>query len=339
MLSRYTGSMFLSAVALSACGNDNVTLNDGGNCVGHMCDDSMLTDPEGGQIILEYMYLDSELQAQLQATAGLPAGVTTLNRVSAFFENKQTPEANVLPTPGQCNNLVTTKGWPGYIGSPHTDLDVGTLTLTGKNMAGADVTIPIDKMPMGTDAFGRPHDIFYQKINPIAEMTLKPDSAYAVKFGGSPAGAATQIQATTLDNALYLAAKFDVSSPAHEENGPLVAGTNFTVHWTPTPSPGLPMGDEENVITWLVGLNGAPTHMCPAPLSAGQFTIPGQAIAEYQAIAKAQGLPFNKMIMLRNGVVHQLRRLPNGSTTNKRRIDMLTLMCWAQVMDVQGTPP
>jgi hypothetical protein len=327
--------MLLFAVALSACGNSDTKLTDGGNCTGHVCDDSLITDPEGGQIILEYMYLDTELAALL----GLPAGVTTLNRVSAFFENKQTPETNPLPKPGQCNNLVTTRGWPGYVGTPHTDLDVGTLTLTGKNAAGADVTIPIDQMPAGTDAFGRPHDLFYQKINPVADMTLKPDSAYAVKFGGSPASAATAIPATTLDNALYLAATFPVSNPGHEENGPLVAGTDFTVHWTPTTSPGLPAGDEEQVITWLVGLNGAPTHMCPAPLSAGQFTIPGTAIAEYQALAKAQGLPPNKMIMLRNGVVHQLRRLPNGSTTNKRRIDMLTLNCWAQVMDVQGTPP
>jgi hypothetical protein len=330
MLSRYTGSMFLSAIALSACGN-----SDDGTCVGHMCDDSALTDPEGGQIILEYMYLDTDLQAFFK----LPTGVTTLNRVSAFFEDKQTPEDNPFPMPGQCNNLVTTKGWPGYVGSPHTDLDVGTVTLTGKNTAGTDVTIPIAKMPAGSDAFGRPHDIFYQAINPVAEMTLKPDSSYAVKFGGSPAGATTQVPATTLDNALFLSATFQVSSPAHEDNGPLVAGTDFTVHWTPTTSTNLPPGDTEQVITWLVGLNGAPTHMCPAALSAGQFTIPGQAIAEYQAIAKAQGLPTDKMILLRNGVVHQIRRLPNGSTTNKRRIDLLTLNCWAQVMGVQGTPP
>lgn len=327
--------MFLSAIALFACGNENVPLGDGGTCTGHLCDDSALTDPEGGQIILEYMYLDTELQMFF----GVPAGVTTLNRVSAFFENKQTPEANVLPTPGQCNNLATTKGWPGYVGAPHTDLDVGTLTLTGKNTAGADVTIPIDKMPSGSDAFNRPHDVYYQAINRVAEMTLKPDSGYSVKFGGSAAGATTPIQAATLDNALYLAAKFDVSAPGHEENGPLVAGTNFTVHWTPTTSPGLPMGDEVNVITWLVGLNGAPTHMCPTAMSAGQFTIPGQSIAEYQALARAQGLRSDKMILLRNAVVHQLRRLPNGSATNKRRIDMLTLMCWAQVVDVQSPPP
>jgi hypothetical protein len=300
-----------------------------------MCDDSAVTDPEGGQVILEYIYLDTELQA----AAGLPPGVTTINRMVAFFEEHQTPEVNPFPMMGQCNNLVATKGWPGYIGSPHTDLDVGTLTVTGKNAAGTDMTLSLDKMPAGMDAFGRPHDVFYQKINPVADNFIKPDSAYAVKFGGSAAAATTPIPATTFDGGLYLAAKFDVSNPGLEDNGPLVAGTNFTVHWTPTSSPGLPTGDVENVITWLVGTDNAATHMCIAPASAGQFTVPGTAIAEYQAIQKAKGLPFSKMILLRNGAVHQLRRLPNGETNNKRRIDLLTLMCWAQLMDVQGTPP
>jgi hypothetical protein len=291
----------------------------------------MLSDPEGGQMILEYIYLDTEMQMAL----GLPPGVTTANRMVAFFENDVTPEVSPLPTPGQCNNLVATKGWPGYIGTPHTDLDVGTVTLTGKNTAGTDVTLTVDKQPAGSDAFGRSHDIFYQKVNPVAANFLKPDSAYTVKFGGSPSGSTTSIPATTLDNALYLAASFDISSPGLEDNGPLVAGTNFTVHWTPTTTPGLPMGDEVNVTTWLVDVTGSATHMCPMAMSAGQFTIPGTAIAEYKAIAQARGLPTNKMIMLRNAVVHQLRRLPNGSNTNKRRLDMLTLNCWAQLMDVQ----
>jgi hypothetical protein len=313
MLSRYFASMFLSAVALSACGG-----NDDGTCTGHVCDDSALTDPEGGQVTLEYMYLDSELQAFFK----LPAGITTLNRVTAFFENAQTPEDNPFPMPGQCNDLVATKGWPGYVGSPHTDLDIGSLTLTGKNAAGTDVSIPIEKKMGGTDNFGRPHDIFYQATNPIADMTLKPDSSYAVKLGGSPASSTVQVPATTLDN-------------GHEDNGPLVAGTDFTVHWMPVTSTNLPPGDEEQVITWLVGTNGAPTHMCPAKLSDGMFTIPGAAIAQYKTYQVAQNLPPTKMILLRNGVVHQIRRLPNGSTTNKRRIDMVTLNCWAQLMDVQ----
>jgi hypothetical protein len=329
MLSRYFASMFLCAAALSACGG-----NDDGTCTGHICDDSALTDPEGGQMVIEYMYLDTDLRAFFQ----LPAGVTTLNRVTAFFEDAQTPNNNPFPVPGQCNNLAATMGWPGYLGTSRTDLDVGTLTITGKNTAGADVSIPVQKTTGKKDAFNRLHDVFYQTAQPDAAMTLKPDSSYGIKFGGSPAGAATQIPATTLDNALFLAASIDVSSPGHEDNGPMVAGTPFTVHWTDTPSANLPPGDEEQVITWLVGTNGAPTHMCPAKLSDKQFTIPGQAIAEYRQLAQLQGLDPNQVILLRNAVVHQIRRLPNGSTTNKRRIDFLTLNCWAQLMGTQAAP-
>jgi hypothetical protein len=330
MLSRHTSSIILFALASAACGNSDVPLTDGGNCVGHDCGDIALTDPEGGNVIFEYIYFDTELQAAF----GLPAGVTTVNRVMAYFMNDQTPQANPLPTPGQCNNLVTTKGWPEYVGTPHTDLDVGTLTITGKNTAGADVTISVDKQPTGNDAIGRPHSVFYQVIKPNAADWLKFDSPYAVKFGGSAA-----VPATTFEGGLFLAAKYDVSSPSLEDNGPLIANTDFTVHWTPSTSANLPAGDDVNGLTWLVDVTGAPTHVCPAAMSAGQMTIPGKTIAEYQAIAKARGLPFNKMILLRNGVVHQLRRLPNNSATNKRRIDMLTLVCWAQLMDVQGTPP
>jgi hypothetical protein len=326
MLSRHIGSTFLCAAALSACGNSDVKMTDGGNCVGHICDDTMLTDPEGGQIIFEYIYFDTELSTAL----GLPAGVTTANRVMAYFMNDQTPQVNPLPTPGQCNNLVATKGWPEFVGTPHTDLDVGTLTITGVNTAGTAVTITVPKQPKGTDQIGRAHDIFYQIVNPVAANFLKPDSAYKVAFGG-----AGTIPATTYDGGLFLAASSNVTMPMLEGNGPLVAGTDFTVHWTPTTSTNLPTGDDVNEVTWLVDATGAPTHMCPAPLAAGQFTIPGASIAEYQAIAKARGLPFNKMILLRNSVVHQLRRLPNNSATNKRRIDMITLMCWAQMMDVQ----
>src|SRR5207302_3306599 len=112
-----------------------------------------LTDPEGGQVLFEYIYFDTELQTAL----GLPAGVTTANRVMAFFDDKMTPEDNPLPTAGQCNNLIATKGWPMYQGTPKTDLDVGTLTFTGMNTAGAASTITAPKgnpLP-GTDAIGR----------------------------------------------------------------------------------------------------------------------------------------------------------------------------------------
>jgi hypothetical protein len=253
----------------------------------------------------------------------------------AYFMDSQTPQANPLPAAGQCNNLVTTKGWPETVGSPHTDLDVGTLTISGKNTAGADVTIPVPKGTMPTDQIGRAHDIYYQSVVPDAPMNLKPNSSYSVKFTGSGT-----VPATTLPDALFLAENFTVKNPDLESNGPLIAGTDFPVEWNPATSTNQPpagqlVGGGVLGITWLVDTNGAPTHLCPVAHSDGHFTIPGQAITEYKAAAVARGTDPAHVILLRNAVVHQLVKLPNGEANNPRRVDMLTLLCWAQLMDVQ----
>ncbi|HEU0037030.1 MAG TPA: hypothetical protein VFQ53_40745 [Kofleriaceae bacterium] len=320
--------MFLGVATLAACGDDDTPPNNpDGGCTGHLCPGDggtgpTLSDPEGGNLIFEYIYVDSELQAAF----GLPNNITTINRVMAYFMESQTPNANPLPTPGACTNLEATKGWPLFVGTPHVDLDIGTLTITGKNATNADVSLAIDKQAAGTDAIGRPHDIFYQKINPNADDFIKPDSAYTVAFGGSGT-----IPATTFNDAIYLANTFTVQNPGVEDNGPLVAGTDFPVAWTPATSTA---SDEVLGVTWLVDATGKPTHMCPVLHSAGAFTIPGSAITEFKAIATARGVTPTKMILLRNAIVHRLQRLPNGEADNQRRIDMLSVMCWAQLMDV-----
>jgi hypothetical protein len=95
--------------------------------------------PEGGNILFEWVYYDSELQRLLN----LPAGVVSSNRVIAYFMNHHTPELNPLPVRGTCNNLVTTRGWPAYVASMREDLDIGDLVITGQNLAGADVMIAV----------------------------------------------------------------------------------------------------------------------------------------------------------------------------------------------------
>lgn len=331
MLVRLTASILLSAVTLTACGESDSVAPDG--CTGHTCGGTgaAVTDPEGGNIILERMTLDSELQAFFM----LPAGVSTVTRVAAYFMAAQTPDANPLPTPGACNNLVATRGWPAYVGSPHTDIDVGTLTLKGKNAAGADVSFELVKQPAGRDVFGRAHDLFYQFLQPDVSALLKEDSFYSVSFGGVAGG----MPATTFDKAIYLSADYpSVQNPGLEDNGPLIAGTDFTVAWTAPVSVNKPtdlIGGDVLGLTWLVDVSGAPTHVCVTAAGAGEFKIPGATITEYKSIATARGLPPTKMILLRNATSHQIVRLPTTDATNQRRIDMLSLECWAQLMDVQ----
>jgi hypothetical protein len=335
--------LFSVAVALAACSSSNNTTSDsGGNidaCVGHTCPTDTgpsVLDPEGGQIIFEHMTFDTEAQVVF----GLPAGVNTATRVMAYFMSAQTPESNPLPMAGKCNNLETTKGWPLHVGSPHTDLDVGTLTITGKNEAGTDVSFVIPKAPatLHVDQIGRPHDIFYQFVQPKAADLLKPDSFYDVKFGGS-----ATVPATTFSKAIYLAGEYtSVQNPGLEGNGPLTTTADFPVSWTPGISANKPPDSAlvaANIlgVTWLLDVTGSPTHMCVGLVGDGMFKIPAATIAEYKQVAAARGQPTTKAVMLRNAIAHQVVRLPltTGSATNRRRIDMISLECWVQVMDVQ----
>lgn len=307
-----------TAITATACSDDSATT-----------DIAAITDPEGGNIIFEYIYLDSNLQAAF----GLPSGVTTVQRTMAYFSNQM--DTHALPTPGTCNNLDATQGWPLYIGTS-TDLDVGTLTIAGNNTAGQAVSIEVAKQPAGKDAIGRMHNIFYQGVNPVAANFLQPDSSYDVSFGG-----AGEVAATDFPQGVYLANTFQVSDPPFEGAPPLVTGSDYTVHWTPATS-NLPtgldyaQGHTGGVIglTWLADMTGSPTHVCPANHSDGQYTIPSATIAEYKADATARGTDPTHALLLRQAVVHILNRLPNGDAKNKRRVDMLGIMCWVQVVGV-----
>ncbi len=331
----------LSLAAMAACGNKVDVMNDGGGsnmCTGHgACPDGgggsgvNIMSPEGGNLLLENMYLDTDLQAAFK----LPAGVTTVARATAYFMDAQTPQANPLPMPKVCTNLDVTHGWPWWIGTPHTDLDVGTVTLKGKNMAGSDVSIDLPKQSAGLDAIGRMHDIFYQAVLPGASDYIMPNSSYDVVLGGGTTGSTT-IPATTFTGGLFMSADYTVSAPAHEDNGPMIGGTDFPVHWSTATSSNMPAGDSLYGIAWLVDTNGAPAIMCFTPTqSDDMFTIPGEMINEYKQDAMNRGTDPTHVILLRQAVDHHIVQLPNNEPNNKRRLDLITMNCWAQLMGVQ----
>jgi hypothetical protein len=142
--------------------------------------------------------------------------------------------------------------------------------------------------------------------------------------------------------AIYLAADYpSVQNPGLENNGPLSATTDFAVAWTAGNSASQPPSSQLVAgvvlgVTWLLDVTGTPTHMCLVPAAASGFTIPKATIAEYKTAAAARGWPTNQVIMLRSAIAHQVVRLPlTAGTTNKRRIDMVSLESWLQLMDVQ----
>ena len=316
---------FLVGVLAIGCGDDEDPNPPGdGNpqCTGHLCEPG-LSDPDGGQVLFEYIYFDTQLQAAL----GVPE---TAARVMAFFMNAHDPNNTPLPMPGQCTNLEANNGWPLFRGANREDLDIGTLTFTGKNEANADVTWEVPKQAAGNDMIGRPHNVFYQSVVPNAGTQIKPNSSYTMRMSGG-----SGIPASTFEDGIFLAETFEVNNPGLEDNGPLIGGQDFTVNWTPVTSSNLPAGDTVLGITWLLDVQAKPTHICPVLLSAGTFTIPGETINEYKAIAQARGLPTTNAVLLRNAIVHKVSRLPNGEDDNVRRIDMLSVLCWAQLVDVQ----
>jgi hypothetical protein len=335
MISKPVVSTILFSVALTitACGGDDEGGTDA--CVGHACTQggASVMDPEGGSIIFEHITFDTQLQTAFM----LPPGQTTATRVMAYFLSAQTPDSNPLPMAGKCNNLEETKGWPLHVGTPHTDVDVGTLTFVGKNTAGMDVSFDVPKQPAGRDQIDRPHDIFYQLVQPNAAALLKPDSFYDVKFGGS-----ATVPATTFKDAIYLASEYgEPLVPDIENNGPLIDGQDFSVMWSAGASANKPSADRLVAgavlgVVWLLDVTGSPTHMCVVPAANNGFTIPGSAIHEYKLAAAARGRDATHAIMLRNAIAHQVVKLPlTAAPTSKRRIDMISLKCYAQFMNVQ----
>jgi hypothetical protein len=302
--------------------------DDGPDCVGH--EDCGTLGPEGGNIIFEYIYFDTQLQDVLLPNTDFE----TATRVMAYFLESH-PES-VLPMAGQCNNLETTDGWPLYVAPDAVEIDVGTVTITGVNTLDEPSTIPVPIQPAGTDQIGRPHDIFYQAVIPDAAEQQKPNSSYTVELGG-----AGDVVPTVMEDAIVLAGDFTVNDPDIEDDGPLVSGTDFPVAWTPGTTTGFPSDDLDVVggevlgVVWLVDVTGKPTHMCPVLHSSGAFTIPGSAIEEYRAVATARGVSPDSMILLRNAIIHRLEELPNGDDP-PRRIDMLSVLCWAQLMNVEA---
>jgi hypothetical protein len=298
-----------------------------------LCALSSRADGEGGGVIVEYVHYDTELQAAL-----LPPGVTSAARVIAYFMNAHVPDANPLPVPGECNNLEADEMWPLFVADERTDLDVGTLTIRGRNESDASVDLTIPKLVSTSDALGRPHDVFYQTVVSDAGGLLVADSRYDVTFSG-----AGSIPPTAMDDAIILPNEFTVNSPDLEGDGPLIAGTDFSVGWTAATTTGMPSSDPTVIggdvlgLAWLVDVTGRPTHLCVTLHNEGELTISGSTISEYRAIATARGASPDAVILQRSALVHRVERLPNGEACNVRRLDMLGTTSWAQRMQVQ--PP
>jgi hypothetical protein len=234
--------------------------------------------------------------------------------------------------------MYTQKMWPSWISTPRTQIDVGAMSISGKNTAGNPVTWQVPQMTNGTDDLGRKQDIWYQTILPNAGDYLAPNSSYTVSIagnGGSVPATTFDVAAPSNNNAgLFLGNGITVNTPALNDNGPLVGGTDYTVHWTPSTASNLPANDAPMVAVWLVSTTGVAIEACMAPASQGQFTIPGATINEFKTVSTSIGADPTHALMLRNEIIGQVARLPDSAAAAPRRLDMTTINCWAQIVGV-----
>lgn len=302
-----------------------------------------LADREGGQIVFEYITLDDDLLAQLRQNPDFPKDATTILRVMSHFVRSQEPEANALPPVGDCVNLYESHGWPlGYLdlgGQKREYVDVGSLSLTGKNAAKKDVTIdiPVSKNPV--DNWSRGHEHFYEFIPPFAENFVLPDSQFTVEMGGSD-----EYPAATYENLAYMPGDFEITNPGlNDDDIGLSTTADATVEWEVVDHPNLPEGVLLLTVVVLADPNtGSPVLFCPTLTSAGQFPITGEHIQSYrQAVEARAGKKgtAEQAILLRNHVAHTLGWFRNGDgelqydPDDPRRIDMLSLQCKAQIVN------
>lgn len=338
----------MGALPLAACGGDDSGGGDGGSgCTAHNpCDagdGGTVIDfdtPVGGQVLFEYINFDDTLAAQLM----LPDGVNTVTRSINWFIDDMTPETLKIPEQGSCDAQWMTNDFPSGQGDNITEVDVGGINMIGQNAAGDDVTLEIPKAhPAGADPdtdpaypdsypydnVGLMHQIFWQAIIPNADAQMKPGSSYDVELTGSDT-----FDPVTYPGAVYLPKAFTLNSPDFNAGGPppnLTAGQDADLGWQVVTNDAAPMGVPIQQVIFLVDpMTHTAVYVCPTKASDGHFTIPGDVITSYREQVQAAGGNPDIAIVLRNNLTHQLAQLQNNEPDNVRRIDMISIYCYAQ---------
>ena len=334
----------MGALPLAACGDDSSPGGDGGQCgTSHNpCDGGtgvQYTSNAGGQVLFEYINFDDALAQQLM----LPPGVKTMTRNIDFFMDSMDPQTLTIPPQGSCDNQWLTGDFPSGQGDNIQEIDVGGVNIIGKNAAGDDVTLAIPKAhPAGADPqtdpaypdsypydnLGLKHNIFWQVLIPDADAQQMPGSYYDVELTGSDT-----FDAVTYPQALYLPKKFNLMSPDFNVQPPpnLVAGQDADLGWEVVPNDAAPDDAEIQQVIFMVDPNTfTAVYVCPLKNN-GHYTIPGDVITTYrQQVASKGGNP-DIVMLLRNNLMHRIVQLANNEPDNVRRIDMVSIYCYAQL--------
>lgn len=276
-------------------------------------DEVTVFGPEGGEFRLEYIVIDDG---------------TIITRVTAFgmkdAGSGETPDRFPLPPIPGCWDLTDDSIWPVAQSSDADYIDFGTVVVTGDFSGVDEIVIPKVDQSGGdvADGVGRTHEEYNFRLDfDNADTVFQGDSTYSVLLGGSD-----EWPAQAYDMKVYMPPAFDLIDPALGEVVMIEEDTPLTLTWEATEV------DDHEVISAVAFATPAdgPTIVCAEIGNDGEIVIPAEEINKVVALV-GEG---NQATIARQTAVHEIAELTNGDDVSGRRIDLLSIWCYATTFEV-----
>ena len=316
----------LVAPTLLGCGDDKTGINpDGPKPVDTVDADDFkgYNADEGGEIRHEYIYLSP--------MGGAPSLRT---RSTTFLWEPGSIDFFTFANQNGCTDVrkdQTARFWPTAVNplAERTYLDPGMVKFTG-----GPTPLEVGKWPaaMWVDPAGRDHpgaEVNVHFVPPPGAadgaMYLAEKTTMSVEFTGS-----AEIPAQTFTDVMYMPAAFEPTGAFACTGGPcpivpLVAGTDITFTWT-TPPVTPPAGFEILSLVAFTGGKG-PAIVCVEP-NDGSITVPAALVDAGRAYYPTGGT------LARQTLTHEVRELVDNTGPTGRRIDFITIWCYATTFAV-----
>ncbi len=266
---------------------------------------------EGGEVRIEYLRFGN-------GNAALRAG-------AFFYDNPGSTRFWPYMSLNGCTDTSTDMVWP-TAASPiaeRTYLDPGMVLVVG-----GPQTFSIPRRAAGNDVLGRPHPAdkwFFDPAVPTdmdGPTFLTEKTRYDVVLTGSP-----NMPGQIFDDVLFMPAAFDVINPPLSTTPFVIpAGMPQTFTWQ-TPPNNEPQGYEIQSLVAFTGPNG-PAVICVEP-NDGSITVPANMID----IARTK-YPMGGTLA-RQTLTHVVRELVDKNGPTGKRIDFLTIWCYATPFALQ----
>jgi hypothetical protein len=305
----------LTLGGLAACGDDSST-----NPVDARPDDAA---PDAGPTFKGYDADEGgEVRTEYVRFGGGNAGL----RIAAhFYANPGSKKFFDFVNTNGCTDSSLDTTWPTAFNpvAERTYLDPGQVIL-----AGGPSIFNIPRRGAGPDVPGRPHaaDQWFFHSTSGAAMDgptyLTEKKLYDIIITGTD-----EFPGQIFDDVGYMPADFQVTSPALSLTPfPIPAGTPQTFTWT-TPADAPPAGFEIQSLVAFTSAAGGPAVIC-VEKNDGSVTVPASFIDIVRAKLPGGGT------LARQTFTHTVRELKDRNGPTGRRIDFVTVWCYATPFSV-----